>query len=150
MNVLFVLVVNVAEFSILFGICYFCYYYFYRKPSQARLNDIEANHIPPSMQPNNPSSTVPLDLAWTRTQTRTADYQIQSVIYGVYTNNDISINNECSICLDELKSQDNCGVLIRCKHVYHKFCINVWLAIQDERCPGVEPSCPVCRAPVCA
>ncbi|WCJ23298.1 hypothetical protein M5689_005330 [Euphorbia peplus] len=108
--------------------------------STGRTN-IEAGQIPPSTRPNNP-----LNLTSTRIQTRTEKWQIQVVDYGLYDNN--SINNECLIFLDEFKSEDKCGVLIRCKHVYHKFCIDQWLAIQEERCPGVEPSCPVCRAPV--
>ncbi|WCJ27020.1 RING/U-box superfamily protein [Euphorbia peplus] len=100
--------------------------------------DIEAGYFTP------PHATRP------RTQpAQTTKLQILVVVHGEYVeknkNNNIRVDNECSICLDEFKNEDKCGVLIGCKHVHHKDCIQEWV----NKCPGVEPSCPVCRTPVC-
>lgn len=53
----------------------------------------------------------------------------------IYDNtNGVSINEDCAICL-ELLSTDN--VKLNCNHVYHKKCIDKWLA--------TNVNCPVCR-----
>ncbi|KAL5556252.1 hypothetical protein UlMin_038488 [Ulmus minor] len=43
-------------------------------------------------------------------------------------------NTCCSICLEDYKESDECRVLYKCKHVYHKECIDLWL-VRDQRCP---------------
>ncbi|KAJ9146650.1 hypothetical protein P3X46_028887 [Hevea brasiliensis] len=42
--------------------------------------------------------------------------------------------SECAICLEEFEDGEPCWVLTKCKHVYHAFCINQWLA-KDRHCP---------------
>ncbi|CAL1354639.1 unnamed protein product [Linum trigynum] len=49
---------------------------------------------------------------------------------------------ECVICLEEFHDGDVQGVLTVCSHVYHKTCLDRWLAKDDG-----EPTCPLCRAP---
>lgn len=49
-------------------------------------------------------------------------------------------NADCSICLDEFTEGEVCRMLPKCKHVFHRFCIDQWL-------PS-ERHCPVCRSPV--
>ncbi|XP_038895799.1 E3 ubiquitin-protein ligase RING1-like [Benincasa hispida] len=49
-------------------------------------------------------------------------------------------NADCSICLDEFSEGEICRMLPKCKHVFHRFCIDQWLP--NER------HCPVCRSPV--
>jgi len=44
---------------------------------------------------------------------------------------------ECPICLQSFTAQEPC-VRLQCGHMYHKFCINKWLA---RGCS----SCPLCR-----
>ncbi|KAK6238497.1 hypothetical protein QUC31_003966 [Theobroma cacao] len=47
---------------------------------------------------------------------------------------------DCAICLEELKDGDKCRVPSKCKHIYHKLCIDKWL-VKDTHCP-------LCRASV--
>lgn len=42
---------------------------------------------------------------------------------------------ECSICLGEFEEPDECARLRKCKHTYHRECIDLWL----------PKSCPICR-----
>ncbi|KAL4324895.1 hypothetical protein GQ457_11G014210 [Hibiscus cannabinus] len=49
---------------------------------------------------------------------------------------------DCVICLEEFKDGDSCSVLPNCKHVYHQFCIDQWLAKNRH--------CPLCRDSVTA
>ncbi len=46
------------------------------------------------------------------------------------------INKECSICQQVYKEKEYAREL-KCKHVYHKKCIDKWLK--------KNPSCPICR-----
>ena len=45
----------------------------------------------------------------------------------------------CPICLSELAVSES-GRMLRCKHLFHKSCIDEWLV--------VNATCPTCRAPV--
>ncbi|KAL4340828.1 hypothetical protein GQ457_08G037260 [Hibiscus cannabinus] len=47
---------------------------------------------------------------------------------------------DCVICLEEFKDGDSCSVLPSCKHLYHRFCIDQWLARNRH--------CPLCRGSV--
>lgn len=49
-------------------------------------------------------------------------------------------NADCSICLDEFSEGQVCRMLPKCKHIFHRFCIDQWLPNQ--------PHCPLCRSPV--
>ncbi|XVF20049.1 hypothetical protein REPUB_Repub11eG0164800 [Reevesia pubescens] len=42
--------------------------------------------------------------------------------------------DDCAICLEKFEDGDQCRVLYNCKHIYHKFCIDQWLA-RDRHCP---------------
>ena len=44
-------------------------------------------------------------------------------------------NNECIICLDDMKIGDNIKIL-KCGHIYHYKCINEWFNVKKE--------CPIC------
>ncbi|CAN0854186.1 RING-H2 finger protein ATL1 [Linum grandiflorum] len=47
---------------------------------------------------------------------------------------------ECSICLEEFKGEEECRVLTVCGHIYHRDCIDLWLADENH--------CPLCRGSV--
>ncbi|KAL5540414.1 hypothetical protein UlMin_044930 [Ulmus minor] len=49
-------------------------------------------------------------------------------------------NTSCSICLEDYKESNECRVLYKCKHVYHKECIDSWLVRARH--------CPLCRCDV--
>jgi len=49
-------------------------------------------------------------------------------------------NNECSICMEELKINTE-GIKLKCNHIYHKNCIKSYLLNYDYKCP-------LCRADV--
>lgn len=55
-------------------------------------------------------------------------------------NNNIPDRN-CSICLSELCNGDTVKMLPKCKHLFHKKCIDKWL-------PFRSLSCPICGTPV--
>ncbi len=54
-------------------------------------------------------------------------------------NNDSVLNDgvQCFICMDEYKINQYKRVLPKCKHFYHKKCIDKWLKKKS--------SCPICR-----
>ncbi|WCJ23300.1 RING/U-box superfamily protein [Euphorbia peplus] len=111
--------------------CFFCTNSLTGQPNnqrrQAGRNDIESNQVQPQRQPNNPPHQ-----------------KIQVLMDSVFDKNKTNKTDddkECSICLEEFKNGDKCGVLSSCKHVHHKVCIQLWLNGGDER------SCPKCRAP---
>ncbi|KAL5752495.1 hypothetical protein ACOSQ2_023002 [Xanthoceras sorbifolium] len=41
----------------------------------------------------------------------------------------------CTICLDEYVQEDIVRVLPRCRHMFHKDCIDQWLLKRSFRCP---------------
>lgn len=51
--------------------------------------------------------------------------------------------SECVICLTEFREGDKCKVRSNCNHIYHKACVDEWLAKSNQR------YCPLCRGPVC-
>ncbi|KAJ4824743.1 hypothetical protein Tsubulata_032391 [Turnera subulata] len=44
---------------------------------------------------------------------------------------------ECAVCLEQFKDGEECRVLERCSHVFHKACIDEWIPSNDR--------CPLCR-----
>ncbi|KAI3967661.1 hypothetical protein MKX01_039571 [Papaver californicum] len=50
-------------------------------------------------------------------------------------------DENCSICLCELSNGETVRVLPKCKHIFHKECIDEWLPFRSLYCP-------ICRAPV--
>lgn len=44
----------------------------------------------------------------------------------------------CAVCLDEFKDDDTLRLIPKCSHVFHPFCIDLWLESHS--------TCPVCRA----
>lgn len=48
--------------------------------------------------------------------------------------------NNCIICLDEYKESEKVYEIKKCKHSFHKYCINKWL--------NEKSVCPICRAEV--
>ena len=49
-------------------------------------------------------------------------------------------DNNCSICLDDLKGKK---VILNCGHSYHVECINTWIKSQFKN--GILSACPFCR-----
>ena len=49
-------------------------------------------------------------------------------------------NDKCSICLDELYSDENQDeiIQIKCNHMFHKKCLDEWINLQKN--------CPLCKA----
>lgn len=45
-------------------------------------------------------------------------------------------SKECSICLNSMNNYNDL-VILKCKHYYHKDCLNTWL--------NKNNSCPICR-----
>ena len=51
-----------------------------------------------------------------------------------------SYDNNCTICLGDLKSKK---VILNCGHSYHIECINTWIKSQFNK--GILSGCPLCR-----
>lgn len=49
-------------------------------------------------------------------------------------------NVDCPICAELYKDYDQITVLVRCKHMFHKACIDEWLKYKRE--------CPTCKMPL--
>ncbi|KAJ4765874.1 RING/U-box superfamily protein [Rhynchospora pubera] len=45
---------------------------------------------------------------------------------------------QCVVCLEQLEEGEKVRVLLRCKHLFHVNCINMWLRLHS--------TCPICRA----
>ena len=56
---------------------------------------------------------------------------------AVVNDNDIHIDDICSICLENLVVNQSNIIATNCKHYYHKKCIIEWLKIKDI--------CPICN-----
>ena len=57
-------------------------------------------------------------------------------ILGPYTISKSNSDNNCVICIDNIKAKQHQRIL-ECKHTFHRKCIDKWFEIKDE--------CPVCR-----
>ncbi|XP_022741769.1 RING-H2 finger protein ATL48-like [Durio zibethinus] len=57
---------------------------------------------------------------------------------GIVINNNQATN--CAKCLKESSDdeEDDCRVCFKCKHHYHRLCIDQWLA-KETRCPLCHP-----------
>lgn len=48
---------------------------------------------------------------------------------------------DCCICLEEYKTHANKEIIqLKCKHVFHSFCLTKWAKTNDI--------CPMCREPI--
>jgi len=50
----------------------------------------------------------------------------------------LTIGDRCLVCLCDFEKNDECRQLNKCKHVFHKPCIDQWLTTGRN-------SCPLCR-----
>jgi len=70
-----------------------------------------------------------------------SDYPTNT-LYQPFVSENVTLTIQCSICLEDVQqSEDAEGVKLSCEHVFHKRCIDGWLA------PGMNrwASCPNCR-----
>ena len=74
-------------------------------------------------------------------KTRNARGQLQITLNNDYNFNRIILKDEfendaCSICLDELYSDENGDdiIQIKCNHMFHKRCLDDWIE-QQKNCP---------------
>jgi len=51
-----------------------------------------------------------------------------------------SSGRTCTICVEDYKEGDDILVLPRCRHAFHKACIDQWFGV----CPHI-PDCPLCK-----
>ena len=49
-----------------------------------------------------------------------------------------NLNNRCSICLDNYKLNESFRILPKCKHEFHKKCIDKWFKL------NIKKKCPIC------
>ena len=56
-------------------------------------------------------------------------------IFSYFSNSDLKIYGECSICLEEMNS-DTKIIALQCAHIYHEKCVNEWLQKKSV--------CPIC------
>ncbi|XVF68766.1 hypothetical protein PTKIN_Ptkin11bG0027600 [Pterospermum kingtungense] len=77
------------------------------QPSNAQ-QDVEQPPLPPAPLPKRVLGTI---------------ISCKSRETGESTSDDI-----CVICLEKWEDGDQCRVLCGCKHMYHEFCIDQWLA----------------------
>ena len=59
--------------------------------------------------------------------------------YRKVKNDDPLLDEECIICGENYKSGEYKRVLPKCKHTFHKRCVDKWLKVADRM------DCPVCR-----
>ncbi|XP_050236921.1 RING-H2 finger protein ATL66-like [Mercurialis annua] len=45
-----------------------------------------------------------------------------------------ALEDECVICLEDFEEGDECRILTRCNHIYHKACVDRWI-LNDAHCP---------------
>ena len=52
----------------------------------------------------------------------------------LYKDLNLTGDNQCSICIDKFKDDDNI-IELDCKHIYHPKCIKTWLSEYNNKCP---------------
>ena len=70
------------------------------------------------------------------------DEQLNQLKYKKYeyitdafcSDNNIVKATECTVCLETFKDDDTV-IITKCKHLYHKDCINKWLIDYSVKCP---------------
>jgi hypothetical protein len=67
------------------------------------------------------------------------DINLQEIKYNSETPDD-----ECCICLENYNKNEKV-IILRCKHVYHKVCINKWINPSVNPSEEENRSCPKCR-----
>ena len=66
---------------------------------------------------------------------------LNHIKYSIYIkNNSINKNDNCSICLNEYKNENEI-IICPCSHIYHSNCIGNWLLNYSNLCP-------LCKKPV--
>jgi Ring finger domain len=50
------------------------------------------------------------------------------------------IKDECSVCLEEFKTESNKTITLKCSHKFHKCCLNIWF-IDNASCPLCRDTC---------
>ncbi|TYJ97406.1 RING-H2 finger protein ATL39-like [Cucumis melo var. makuwa] len=128
---------NVAGLSALAMMFIYFIFTCYERKFWNRNGDIEGGQLPSVTMDESPASETG-DSSRRRPSSR-AVISTRLFQYGV-GGGVIGKNADCSICLDEFTEGEICRMLPKCKHVFHRFCIDQWLP--NER------NCPVCRSPV--
>lgn len=81
------------------------------------------------------SSTIPIPLPNNSKKKKNINKILgNSIKYKIINNN---YQNTCSICMDMFSEEDSIRHLYKCKHTYHKKCIDKWF---NKKC-----ICPICR-----
>lgn len=63
--------------------------------------------------------------------------EVDKIPVSKLSRSDAEKGNECAICLDPLKLNDQIKIIRNCRHIYHAYCINQWIV--------TNASCPLCR-----
>ena len=58
------------------------------------------------------------------------------------------VDDSCAICMDSLRVASEENAVTECKHRFHAACLRRW--VEQHRGLDRDPSCPVCRARLCA
>ena len=74
-----------------------------------------------------------------RTPTALERHELEAAYTAAY-------DETCAICCHEYADGDECRLMLRCRHRYHKSCLDTWAKTQGRR--GRHPLCPVCQAPI--
>ncbi|XVE82482.1 hypothetical protein DITRI_Ditri16bG0008400 [Diplodiscus trichospermus] len=68
-----------------------------------------------------------------------ADVELGSIPVHVYGSESsppsLLATSNCAICLEDYVAGDRVRVLPRCKHMFHKSCIEEWLQVPSLHCP---------------
>jgi len=57
-----------------------------------------------------------------------------------------TLNQTCSICLEDFVEMDHIRMLVSCKHIFHQVCIDKWIFSGGEF--NVKQVCPICKCPI--
>ena len=72
---------------------------------------------------------------------RRIGYQIQNSLFDYNSDN---VNYDiCTICLEELKSNEQNLIITKCNHIFHKDCLLKWININSEKRHNTD--CPNCK-----
>ncbi|KAI8799235.1 hypothetical protein BJ742DRAFT_847198 [Cladochytrium replicatum] len=102
-------------------------------PSNSNLSSTSPPH-PPVLEPTPELVTIDLEPAYSSTTHVYPPTRAVSVRSRASTLHDPT-KPLCSICLERFDDGDAVRVLPSCEHVFHKECVDVWLAEQSCACP---------------
>lgn len=60
--------------------------------------------------------------------------EMNNICYYEHTHDDSQEDVECSVCLCKIEEGDEIRVL-RCQHMYHRHCLDKWVAFKNHTCP---------------